>query len=73
MEEQDLLNLTLTGNSLGSSYCHRNLQKEGVCIVVRKDQRFNKVDTLVHCAEQTLEVCAVELETKSSNFRILAL
>jgi hypothetical protein len=27
----------------------------------------------LHCAEQTLEVCAIELETKSSNLRILAL
>jgi hypothetical protein len=44
-----------------------------VCIVVRKDQSFTKTDTLLHCAEQTLEVCAVELETESSNLRILAL
>jgi len=42
MEEQDLLNLTLTGYSLGSSYCHQNLQKGGVCIFVREDQSFNK-------------------------------
>jgi hypothetical protein len=61
MEEQDILNLNLTGYSLGSSCCHR------------EDQKFKKMDTLLHCAEQTLEVCAVELETKSSNFKILAL
>jgi len=40
---------------------------------VREDQSFNKTDTLLHCAQQTLEVCAIELETKSSNLRILAL
>jgi hypothetical protein len=34
---------------------------------------FNKIDTLLHCAEQTLEVCAIELDTKSSNLRTLAL
>jgi hypothetical protein len=44
-----------------------------VCIFVREDQSFNKSDTFLHCAEQTLEVCATELETKSSNLRILAL
>jgi hypothetical protein len=43
-----------------------------VCIFVREDQSFKKTDTLLHCAEQTLEVCATELETKSPNFRILA-
>jgi len=73
MEEQDLPNLTLTGHSLGSSYCCWNLQKGEVCISVREDQSFNKIDTLLHCAEQILEVCATELETKSSNLRILAL
>jgi hypothetical protein len=40
---------------------------------VREDQSFNKIDTSLHCAEQTSKVCAVKLETKSSNLRILAL
>jgi len=40
---------------------------------VRKDQSFNKIDTLLHCAQQTSEVCGIELETKSSNLRILSL
>jgi hypothetical protein len=73
MEEQDLLNLTLSDYSLGSSYCCWNLQKGGLCIFVREDQSFKNIDTLLHCAEQILEVCATEFETKSSNLRILAL
>jgi exonuclease III len=73
MEVEDLLNLTLTGYSLGSSYCHQNLQKGGVCIFVREDQSFNKIGILLHCTEHNLEVCATELETKSSNLRTLAL
>jgi len=44
-----------------------------VCIFVTEDQSFNKIDTLLHCAEQTLEVCATEFETKSSNLIILVL
>jgi hypothetical protein len=43
MEEQDLLNLTLTGYSLGSSYCHQNLQKGGMCIFVREDESYKKL------------------------------
>jgi hypothetical protein len=43
-----------------------------VCIFVTEDQICNKIDTS-YCAEQTSEVCATELETKSSNLRILAL
>jgi hypothetical protein len=30
-------------------------------------------DTSFYCAEQTLELCVIELETKSSNLRILDL
>jgi hypothetical protein len=71
MEEQDLLKLSLTGYSLGSSYCRRKPQKGGVCIFVRVDQSFNRIGTSLHCAEQTLETCATEFETKSSNLRIL--
>jgi hypothetical protein len=44
-----------------------------VCTFVRKDQSFNKIDISLHCAEQTMEVCAIELKTKSSNLKILAL
>jgi len=34
---------------------------------------LKKIDTLLHCAEQILEIYAIELETKSCNLRILAL
>jgi hypothetical protein len=37
----------------------------------KEDQSFNKTDILLHCAGQTLEDCAIEFETKSSNLRTL--
>jgi len=67
------LNFNLIGYSLGSSCCCQNLQKGGVCNFVTEDLSFNKIDILLYCAEQTSEVCAVELETESSHVRILAL
>jgi hypothetical protein len=70
MEEKDLMNLTVTGYSLSSSYCCQNLQRGRVCIFVREHESFNKTDTSLNCEEQTFEVCAIELETKSSNLRI---
>jgi hypothetical protein len=39
----------------------------------QKIKALKKIDNSLHCAEQTLEVCTTELETKSSNLRILAL
>jgi len=44
-----------------------------VSIFVRRDQSFNKIGTLLHCTEQTLEICALEHKTKSSNLSTLAL
>jgi hypothetical protein len=58
MVEQDLLHLTLAGYLLGSSFCRLKLQTGGVCIFVRKDQCFNKIDISLHCKEQDLEICA---------------
>jgi exonuclease III len=44
-----------------------------VCIFVRKDQHFNKIDISHHHKEQDLEICAILLVTKTSNLIILSL
>jgi hypothetical protein len=45
-----------------------------VCVFfVKKDQCFNKIGISHHCKEQDLEICAVQLETKTSNLIILSL
>jgi hypothetical protein len=71
--EEELLYLTLMVYSLGAGYCSRKLQKGRMCIFVTENQSYNTTDTSLHCTAQTLELCAVELETKSSAFSILAL
>jgi hypothetical protein len=42
-----------------------------VCIFVRKDQSYNKSGISLHCTEQVLEICAIQLETKASDVVIL--
>jgi hypothetical protein len=44
-----------------------------VCIFVKKDQHFNKIDISHHCKEQNLEICAIQLVTKTANLIILSL
>jgi hypothetical protein len=39
----------------------------------KEDKCFNRIDILQHCTEQDLEICAVQLETKTSNLIILDL
>jgi hypothetical protein len=43
-----------------------------VCIFVKKDQHFNKIDISHHCKED-LEICAILLVTKTANLIILSL
>ena len=52
---------------------HQNLQKAGVCIFVRKDLYFNKINISPNCKEKDLEICAIKLETKLSKLIILNL
>jgi exonuclease III len=44
-----------------------------VCIFVRKDQCFDKIDISHHCKEQDLEICAVQLKTKTCKLIIISL
>jgi len=71
MEEQGLLDLTLTGYSLGSSYCCQNLQKGGVWIFVRIRGLTNLI--LCFTMQNTIWKFVVELETKSSHLSRVAL
>jgi hypothetical protein len=71
MVEQDLLHLSINGYQLGSSFCRKGLQRRGVCIFVKKDQHFNKIDISHHSKEQGLEICAILLVTKTANLIIV--
>jgi hypothetical protein len=44
-----------------------------LCIFVKKDKCFNKIDISHQCTEQNLKICAIQLETKTSNLIILGL
>jgi hypothetical protein len=69
VEEQDLLQLTLPGYLLGSSFSQQNLRKGGVCILFEKI--CISVKLISHITkEKDLEICAVELETKASKLII---
>jgi hypothetical protein len=58
---------------LGSSFCSKDLQRGGVCIFVRADKHFSKIDISHHCTEQDFEICAIQLVTKTFNLIILIL
>jgi hypothetical protein len=73
MVKQDLLHLSVNGYQLGSSFCQKGFHRGSVCIYVKDGQHFIKIDTLCYCKEQELEICAIQLETKSANLIMLSL
>jgi hypothetical protein len=73
MFEQGLLHLSIDGYQLGSSFYRIGLQKGDVCIFAKTDQYFNKIDISHLCKEQDLEICAIQLVTKSANLIILSM
>jgi hypothetical protein len=44
-----------------------------VCIFVRADQQFSKIDISHHCKEQDFEICAVQLVAKTSHLIMLSM
>jgi hypothetical protein len=44
-----------------------------VCIFVRTDQHFSKIDISHHCKEQGFKIYAIQLVTKTCNLIILSL
>jgi exonuclease III len=73
MVEQDLLYLSINGYQLGPSFCWKILPRGDVCIFVKKDTRFNKIDISHHCKEQDLEMRTFKLVTKTANLIILSM
>jgi hypothetical protein len=73
MLEQNLLHLTLDSYLSGSSFCRQNLQRVCLCIFIKKDKCFDKIDISHHCKAQDLEICKVQQETKTPYLIILSL
>jgi hypothetical protein len=57
----------------GIEFCCQNQQKGGVFIFVCKDLYFAKINISHNFKEKDLEICATELETKSSKLITLSL
>jgi hypothetical protein len=70
MFKEELLHLTMNGYLLCSSFFKKDLQRGCVCIFVREDQHFSKIDISHHCKEQDFEICATQLVIKTSNLII---
>jgi hypothetical protein len=59
------------GTSYFRSQFRCRYQRGGVCISVQKDLSFNYVDLSKFCEEKTIELCAVQVESKDKHFIII--
>jgi hypothetical protein len=54
--EQELLHITMKGYLLSFSFCRKELHRVDVCIFVRTDQQFSKIDISHHCKEEGFDL-----------------
>jgi hypothetical protein len=63
--------INLENYILGASFSRCRHQKGGICIFVQKNLSFNCVDLSKFCEEKTIELCAIQLESKDKCFLII--
>jgi hypothetical protein len=75
MVEKELQHLTIAAYLLGYSFCwkKKNQQRGDVCIFVRKDHCFSKIDISQQGRGHDLDICAIQLDTETANLLILSL
>jgi hypothetical protein len=61
MKKQEMLNFSLIDYKSASSFCHERFLKGGVCILIRNDISYLRIDLGKLCKENIFEVCAVKL------------
>jgi len=59
--------------SLGSSYLYILNQGAGICIYIRNYIKYITLDVSENCVEKYIELCAVQMDTKSSHIVIICI
>ena len=59
--------------SLGSSYSYILNQGAGICIYIRNGIKYITLDVSQNCIEKYIELCAVQIDTKSSRIVIICI
>ena len=58
---------------LAANYTRNSLKCGGVCIFIRDNIKFSKVDTLKYCKDQDLEIAAIKLKLEKTKVIVLCL
>jgi hypothetical protein len=67
-------NTCVIGNyKLGAHYCRQQWEKGGIAIFVHNSLDFSNIDTVQHCEDQDIEICAVKLLFGDLNICVLTL
>jgi hypothetical protein len=58
---------------LGAHYCRQQREKGGVAIFVHNSLDFSNIDTVQHCKDQDMAICAVKLLFSGLHIFVLTL
>jgi exonuclease III len=63
----------LPNYKLAANYTRNSLKCGGVCIFIRDNIKFSKVDTLQYCKDQDLEIAAIKLKLEKTKVIVICL
>jgi exonuclease III len=61
LRKQEILQLSITGYKLASSFCWARFSRGGVGIFARNDMEFDEINLEKLCNEKTFEICAIKI------------
>jgi exonuclease III len=61
LKDYEINTISLNQYILASQYSRKNFRQGGVCIFIRKNIQFSKINNMVNCKEKDLELCAIPL------------
>jgi hypothetical protein len=66
MKEYEIHNFSMPGCNLAANYCRSKYLKRGVCILARKDIKYQTIDMKQYCRDKIFEMCVVKLKLQSA-------
>lgn len=63
LKEYEISSILLEQYVLANKYCRKNFKQGGVCIYVRENIQFKKINNIVNCKEKDLEMCGINVDS----------
>jgi exonuclease III len=60
LKDYEINTISLNEHILTSQYSRKNFRQGGVCIFIKKNIQFSKINNTIKCKEKDLELCVIQ-------------